>query len=130
MGAARKSVKRDAILALLRDVHCHPTAEWVHSELRKTYPDLSLGTVYRNLRVLAEAGLIRSVGVVDGQERFDGDLSAHGHFVCKSCGAVLDVALPEMDLERLTDGPHGHVTGVEVRMTGLCRDCMDKDIQP
>lgn len=130
MGAARKSVKRDAILALLRDVHCHPTAEWVHGELRKTYPNLSLGTVYRNLRLLADRGLIRSVGVVDGQERFDGNLAAHGHFICKNCGAVLDVELPREGLETLTDGPHGHVTGVEIRMTGLCRTCLDKDIQP
>lgn len=129
MGAVRKSVKRDAILSLLRSVKCHPTAEWIHAELRKQYPDLSLGTVYRNLRALTDAGLIRSVGVVDGQERFDGNLAAHGHFVCKSCGAVMDVELPRTGMAALADGPHGHVTGVEVRLTGLCRECMDKETE-
>lgn len=129
METHRKSVKRDAILSLLRAVRCHPTAEWVHSELKKTYPDLSLGTVYRNLRTLTDAGLIRSVGVVDGQERFDGNLTRHGHFVCKRCGAVLDVELPGVDFAALGDMPQGHVTDVEVRLTGLCRSCVEKDIQ-
>ncbi len=130
MAAERKSEKRDAILALLRRVRCHPSAEWVYNELRRTYPGLSLGTVYRNLRRLTESGLIRSVGVVDGQERFDGNLSAHGHFVCQGCGAVLDVELSEDGLDALAGGgSHGRVTGVEVRLTGLCRDCLDKDIR-
>ena len=116
MAAERKSEKRDAILALLRRVRCHPSAEWVYNELRRTYPGLSLGTVYRNLRRLTESGLIRSVGVVDGQERFD--------------GAVLDVELSEDGLDALAGGgSHGRVTGVEVRLTGLCRDCLDKDIR-
>ena len=129
MEAHRRSVKRDAILSLLRSVQCHPTAEWVHGELRKEYPDLSLGTVYRNLRQLAGVGLIRSVGVVDGQERFDGNVSPHGHFVCRECGAVLDVDLPELDLSALADSPPGLITGVEVRLTGLCRECLEKDMR-
>ncbi len=131
MAIERRSEKREAVLSLLRSVKCHPSAEWVHARLRETYPGLSLGTVYRNLRQLTEEGLVRSVGVIDGQERFDGNVSPHCHFVCSKCGAVTDVELPvgagaAKSAEKLTGG---RVDGVEVRFTGLCAGCKQEDIQ-
>ena len=68
MNNVRTSKKRDAMLALLRSTHCHPSADWVYRELKAQYPDLSLGTVYRNLNHLCERGLIQRVGAVDGQD--------------------------------------------------------------
>ncbi|MDR3278257.1 MAG: transcriptional repressor, partial [Oscillospiraceae bacterium] len=65
--------------------------EWVYSGLKADFPDLSLGTVYRNIAMLKAGGLLRSVGTVSGEERFDGDVSDHTHFVCESCGAVIDI---------------------------------------
>jgi len=86
------SKKREAILAKIRSTMSHPTAEWVYHELKSEIPDLSLATVYRNIRLFKEEGEILSVGTVDGQERFDGTTSPHGHFVCTACAAVIDFA--------------------------------------
>lgn len=127
MAIARRSVKREAILALLRSVTCHPSAEWLHERLLADFPDLSLGTVYRNLRQLTEDGLIVSVGVIGGQERFDGNTAPHGHFVCQRCGAVIDVPLKasrrlHREAERLTGG---RVRAVETKLYGICADCLD-----
>ena len=91
MNNVRQSKKRDAMLTLLRGTTCHPSADWVYQQLKAEYPDLSLGTVYRNLNHLCGHGLIRRVGPVNGQERYDGTLSPHSHFICNRCGAILDL---------------------------------------
>lgn len=127
MAIARRSVKREAVLSLLRSTQRHPSAEWLHGQLLDRFPDLSLGTVYRNLRQLEEEGLIISVGVIGGQERFDGNVAPHGHFICRCCGAVIDVPLPEgrrlcRDVERLTGG---RVRAVETKLYGVCAGCLD-----
>lgn len=85
------SRKRDAMLDVICSTNTHPTAEWIHNRLKGEFPNLSLGTVYRNLTLFKEQGLIVSVANVNGQERFDGDTSAHAHFVCTKCGAIMDV---------------------------------------
>ena len=65
-GKRKHSRKRDAILDCMRNTTCHPTAEWVYQQLKPIYPDLSLGTVYRNLAMFKESGTIQSIGVVGG----------------------------------------------------------------
>lgn len=87
----RHSSKREAILSVMRDTKCHPSADWIYAQLKPLYPNLSLGTVYRNLALFRENGEIISVGTVCGQERFDADTQPHVHFVCECCGSVLDV---------------------------------------
>jgi Fur family peroxide stress response transcriptional regulator len=87
----KHSRKRDAILELIRAADTHPSADWVYSGLKADFPDLSLGTVYRNIAMLKANGLLQSVGTVSGEERFDGDVSEHTHFVCEKCGAVIDI---------------------------------------
>lgn len=83
--------KRDAILAYLRSTDCHPTADTVYAELKQQIPDLSLGTVYRNLALFKQQGLVQSLGTVHGVERYDGNVEPHVHFVCTCCGRVLDL---------------------------------------
>ena len=99
MATAKKfSRKREAILTCLHGTTCHPTAEWVYQQLKPQFPDLSLGTVYRNLAAFKAEGVIDSVGVVNGLERYDGNTIPHAHIVCESCGALLDaetIELPE-----------------------------------
>lgn len=85
------SRKRQAIYDLLVSTDIHPTAEWVYDTLKPVYPDLSLGTVYRNLKLLERNGMIRSVSVVNGCERYDARMTKHSHFVCRRCGKVTDV---------------------------------------
>jgi len=123
----RHSKKRDAILAAIRSTNCHPSAEWVHQALKATHPDLSLGTVYRNLTFFRESGEIQSVGVVQGQERFDADTSRHSHFVCNCCGSVSDLHRidTQNDLEAQVRREYGlQVDRHELTFYGLCASCM------
>ena len=126
MPPIRRSAKRDSMLSLIRSTRCHPSADWVYRQLRPQYPDLSLGTVYRNLNQLCEQGAIRRVGTVNGQERYDGEMSPHAHFICNHCGAVLD--LPELppgqDYMELVSVQYGfQPEGCEFIVRGLCKDC-------
>lgn len=91
--------KRDAILACLRQTDQHPSAETVHTMLKPEIPDLSLGTVYRNLTLFKQQGLIQSLGAVKGVERFDGNVEPHVHFICGRCGRIQDLPQIRIPLE-------------------------------
>lgn len=122
----RFSKKREAIYSCLCSTTTHPTADWIYQQLRPSLPDLSLATVYRNLSQLKAAGLIQSVGVVDGQERFDADVHPHSHFVCTQCGAVLDLMEIQIPTELLAQAEASSgcsITGASLRFTGLCPQC-------
>ena len=120
----KHSKKRDAILNCIRDTTCHPTAEWVYQQLKPDFPDLSLGTVYRNIAMFKEEGVIQSIGVVNGLERFDYTTEPHTHFICAECGKVVDlehVVLPAAVLEdAVTDGT---ITSYQLLFTGVCSQC-------
>ena len=122
----KHSRKRDAILDCIRGTKCHPTAEWVYHQLKPDFPDLSLGTVYRNIGIFKEEGVIQSIGVVNGLERFDYNVEPHTHFVCSGCGQVLDldhVHLPDSVLEEAS--ANGKVTSYQLQFTGLCSNCLE-----
>ena len=124
----KKSKKRDAILNCIRQTKCHPTAEWIHQQLKPEFPDLSLGTVYRNIAMFKEAGVIQSIGVVNGLERYDFTTAPHTHFVCTQCGEVTDlddVVLPASVLEE-TEAAGCSVTGYQLQFTGVCACCRAK----
>lgn len=91
MAVRKYSRKREAILSCVRSTHSHPTAEWVYHQLKPALPDLSLGTVYRNLAMFKREGVICSVGIVDGMERFDSNVLPHAHFICTHCNGVYDL---------------------------------------
>ena len=82
---ANYSKQREAILQVLSETKSHPDAAWVYEQTRKIIPNISLGTVYRNLSNLQQSGEIVSLGVYGGVERFDADISEHLHFFCKKC---------------------------------------------
>lgn len=132
MAIVRRSKKRDAILHLMQGTDCHPSADWVYQQLKPEFPDLSLGTVYRNLNQLREEKLIRQVGVVNGQERFDADTRVHGHFVCGCCGAVIDVpdyTPGDKVIENLSKEYGFMVEGHEFYLRGLCETCYKNEIE-
>ncbi len=89
------SRQREAILNVLHSTDTHPTASWIYEQVRECIPNISLGTVYRNLSALAENGDILSINVGDGFEHFDGDISPHAHLHCKCCGRLYDAKLSE-----------------------------------
>lgn len=126
MKTARKySRKREAILKTLRSTKAHPSAEWIYARLKPTFPDLSLGTVYRNLSLFRTEGLVTSVATVKGQERFDAQVIPHPHFICDSCGKVLDMdMLPYFGPAQGTVGfDGGEVEYCEILFHGKCNDC-------
>lgn len=89
----RKSKQREKILLLIQETKVHPTADWVYRKLKPKIPGLSLGTVYRNLSVLEEQGLIRTMAL-GGTDRFEGNITPHYHLVCDNCGIVADIEMP------------------------------------
>ncbi|MCL2865067.1 MAG: transcriptional repressor [Lachnospiraceae bacterium] len=121
------SRKREAILLKIRSTTCHPTAEWVFQELKDEIPDLSLGTVYRNISMFKETGMIRSIGTVAGKERYDGRIETHGHFICQSCCQVSDFELRDesrgliADIERIKSVV---VEKMELSVYGTCETCL------
>jgi Fur family peroxide stress response transcriptional regulator len=125
------SRKRMAILNTLQMTDVHPTADWVYAQLKPRYPNLSLGTVYRNLKKFCESGKAISVGVINGQEHFDGNTKPHAHFVCRQCGAVLDIHEPffsEDDLAKLSKRFDLAVENANVIFHGTCQNCKNQPV--
>lgn len=122
----RTSKKRQSIYDALCGTIAHPSAEQLYAQLKPEIPDLSLGTVYRNLNVLIEDGLITSVGNVKGEERYDANISEHSHFICTNCGKVFDVLL-DLSVNSLypvvEQRISGKVKGYSLNYFGLCEGC-------
>jgi Fur family peroxide stress response transcriptional regulator len=121
--------KRNAILECLRNTHAHPSAEALFQMLQKEHPDISLATVYRNLTLFKQQGMIQSLGTVNGIERFDGNTQPHVHFICGSCDSVLD--LPELDppeslRSAAAKATGGEVSGCQLIFTGTCQECLSQ----
>lgn len=128
--ARKHSRKRDAILACVRGTTCHPTAEWVYAQLKPEIPDLSLGTVYRNLAIFKQDGEIISVGTVAGLERFDGNTAPHAHFVCTKCTGVYDVPQETLPVDLLRSAEaltRGEITSYQLSYYGICPKCKNSD---
>ena len=118
--------KRNAILTCLRGTDVHPSADWVHAQIKQEYPDISLGTVYRNLALFKQQGMIQSMGTVNGVERFDGNVEPHVHFICQCCDSVID--LPQMEVpkslsSRAAEETGGTVATCQLSFTGTCQSC-------
>jgi len=123
--AMRYSHQRQRILEAVKNRCDHPTAAMVFEELRMEMPRLSLGTVYRNLNQLSDAGKLRKIPLADGSCRFDGNLGAHSHIVCTQCGTVADVMLPELPAltEAVNRDTNFDLHTYEIVMHGCCSGC-------
>ena len=120
--------KRDAILAYLRQTEEHPSAETIYSDLKAQIPDLSMGTVYRNLNLFKQQGLVTSVATVKGVERFDANTDPHVHFICDSCDAVIDLhelQTPQALCAEAETCIGGKVGSCQLSFSGTCRSCME-----
>jgi len=120
------SKQREAIKTFLRDRKDHPTADTVYMGVKSVCPNISLGTVYRNLTLLAENGEILKLNVGDGTDRFDPDTSPHHHFLCQQCGRVTDLSLPGIPpLEKMVEHESGNTVKASViYFYGTCKKCM------
>ena len=127
----RYSHQRERIFRAVMESCEHPTANMVYEQLKTDMPRLSLGTVYRNLNQLADAGRLKKIPLADGSCRFDKTKEAHSHIVCEVCGAVADVHLPsfqalEQTIETETDFS---LRSYDVVLRGVCRRCQQRSEQ-
>jgi Fur family peroxide stress response transcriptional regulator len=122
---SRKTRQKEAILAVLRSTNSHPTADWVYEEVRKEIPNISLGTVYRNLRLMCENGEILELDLCGSLARFDARQDNHYHFRCEKCRQVFDVDLPvDGEIDRRVAAETGFkVSFHRLEFRGLCREC-------
>ena len=121
--------KRDAILQYLQSVTDHPSAERVFTQLKAQIPDLSMGTVYRNLNLFKQQGLAVSVATIKGVERFDGNTDPHVHFICQECDAVIDLMdmeIPDSLKSVAERSSGGHIAQCQLCFTGICQECLAK----
>ena len=117
------SRQREAILDVLRSTDTHPTANWIYTKVREKLPNISLGTVYRNLSALTDAGEILCINVGDDSLHYDGDISSHLHLHCKNCGNIVDVRLKHDTLTQMALETGFKPENAVYVLTGICKKC-------
>lgn len=125
----KDSRQRNLILKIVRSTHCHPSADWIFEQARKSIPNISLGTVYRNLRLLSREGKIQEVSFSDGVNRYDGDMRNHHHIRCKYCECVEDVphvsqTFPLEQIEQITGY---RIYSMRLEFLGVCPACKNNE---
>jgi Fur family peroxide stress response transcriptional regulator len=123
------SRQRERILELLRSTDSHPTALWLYDRLRGEFPDLSIGTIYRNLRILTEQGLINKIDFGSTFDRFDANTSPHYHFICEQCGTIADLPIPiNNELNQwVTKVSRHNARSHRIEFFGICESCSLKN---
>lgn len=118
------SRQREAVLNALCSTKTHPSASGIYETVREALPNISLGTVYRNLSVLEQEGIIRKISVGDSFEHFDGDTSPHSHFYCKSCRQITDIPFDTSeDCKKLEEQAGLSVESATYTFVGVCKNC-------
>ncbi len=124
------SRQRQAVWDFIRERHDHPTASTVYEGVRQIYPNISLGTVYRNLMLLKDMGKLSTIEIGDNAIHFDPNISDHEHFVCRRCGALAD--LDTYDLKAVRSRLAAKAAGREIETYstiyyGICRKCLTQE---
>ncbi len=114
----RLTKQREIMLEELKKVKTHPDAKQVYEIVRKKIPNISFGTVYRNLRVLKELGLVLELDY--GVSRYDGDTSEHYHFTCEKCRKVLDI----FEKLKFKIKTRHKIKSFRLELFGVCNDCL------
>lgn len=128
MADIRYSRQREAIKDFLGTRKDHPTANVVYQNVKQEQPNISLGTVYRNLTLLSDLGEIQRLRLGDGTDHFDADISDHYHFICTECGSVIDLTMDRIDMIDDIAGTNfpGELTGHVTYFYGICDKCSTK----
>lgn len=126
MKTLKYSRQRESIKTSLMARHDHPTADALYMSIREEFPNISLGTVYRNLNLLVELGEIQKLTCSDGADHFDADTTPHYHFVCRGCGQVIDLPMNTMEEMNSLAEKHfsGKVDSHTIYFYGTCGDCL------
>lgn len=128
-GPYRHSKQRARILELLHHTDKHPTAIMIFEELRREFPSLSLGNVYRNLNILVEQGFVRELKMGSTFDRFDGNVAPHHHFICEKCGEIDDLDLPHDEAlnDKVQALTNGQVNYHRLDFYGSCEKCLSNE---
>lgn len=130
--ALKYSRQRESIKLYLAQTKEHPTADMVYTNIRKKHPNISLGTVYRNLKLLVDHGEIIKFSAGDGSDRFDGNTKPHYHFICTKCSEVSDIYIDDKVIESVNTSAlsdfDGEINGHDILFYGNCSNCK-KDMQ-
>ena len=123
----RSTRQRSIILEVLQDTCTHPTAGWIFDKVKEHCPNISLGTVYRNLNLLKETGRIRELTFGKNTARYDGNSEPHHHIFCLECGKLEDVNCSvHPDLTKSVEAMNGYkITSHQLEFSGICPDCLN-----
>lgn len=123
----KHSRQREAIRENLMGRYDHPTAETVYTDIKGAFPNISLGTVYRNLSLLSDLGEIQKITTGVGPDRFDGNPKPHCHFQCRKCNCVLDIPFENQEAVNQEAAKNflGTIEGNSIQFYGLCPDCIE-----
>lgn len=121
----RNTKQRDLILSVVENSSDHPTAETIYERARRVMPNLSLGTVYRNLSLLVEQGKIRHVVIPQGGDRYDKTVCTHAHLHCKICNGVIDVGegINEEIARAVESSSDCKIDTTDIIFVGICSEC-------
>jgi Fur family peroxide stress response transcriptional regulator len=127
----RATKQREAILKILENTCSHPTADQIYDTVRKDIPNISKGTVYRNLQVLREDGLVSELNLNGTLSRYEEKQSRHYHFRCEKCGRVFDLDEPvNTEIDKRVSARTGlKISFHYTEFWGLCTDCQRKQIR-
>jgi len=124
----RETKQRRVVYDTIKNTYSHPTADWVFEQVRHTLPNVSLGTVYRNLGVLKDEGLVQEIYGNDRRAHYDADISPHAHFICELCDQIIDVRnVKTIDWKTLKDLVGCEVADQKVVFTGRCAGCRQQE---
>ena len=128
MSTLKYSRQRESIKEYLNSTTEHPTADTVYLHVKQEYPNISLGTVYRNLNLLADLGEAIKITTPNGGDRFDGCTDTHYHFCCTECGRVIDLELGSLDYvnQEASQNFDGIITNHSMLFYGTCGECLKK----
>ena len=122
------SKQREIILNVIKDMHTHPTAEEIIEKVHDIDKKISKSTVYRNINILVNNGIIRKISMPSGSDRYDYFHKIHNHIVCEKCGKVFDFncELPIELKEAIMNQLHNKIILTDnIKINGICNDCMD-----
>ena len=123
----RRSKQRDLITAVLKSTCSHPTAEWIYEQAREKDPTISLGTVYRNLKLLCDIGEAMALETADKKIHYDGCTKNHRHFICNSCGAVYDLQPTNVEQPKELLEKGFTISRESCVYYGKCSECINKN---
>ncbi len=119
----KPSVQRTAIMDFMLKNKIHPSVDEIYMALSPEMPTLSKTTVYNTLSLFVEKGAVRMLTIDEKNTRYDIDLSAHAHFICRKCGKVHDIFNLRPEAFQLPEKPNFTIDTVEISYTGVCENC-------